>query len=974
LSATQQLPASCDGSVVFIVVVDKPGKVTLNLDCPPLNTNTGEDVTITSDVLANFNNLVNWDGNDNYGNPVSSGTNIIVDIDFLNSLTNLPLYDVEGNNKGFKVDVVNPLPNPLPPEGTKLRVYWDDTNLSSWGGFNNSTIGCLYPSSPPTVTGCHNWTFASSSNGQNANLGNYHTVNSWWYYLSQGTVQIPVIINRAPATPLAPSGPSPVCQGQSVTYTVPLVPSATSYVWTLPDGTTQTTATNQLTYTFTAAVTGTISVHGVNAQCGAGPESPAITVEVLENTVPTLSGDNNLCVGTSGMVYTTEAGKFNYIWTVSTGGTITAGGTTTSNTATVSWNTAGAGSVSVNYTGPPPMNCSAGSPTVYNVTVNPLPVPVINGPATPCVNSTGNVYTTSVGMTGYNWTVSVGGIITSGLGTSTINVTWNTTGPKTVTLNYTDSQGCTATAPTVFPVTVNSVSTPSIAGPASVCQNSTGNIYSTESGNTNYIWNVSAGGVITAGGTSSSNTVTVTWNTSGLRSVSVNYTNSNLCAAGAPTVYNVNVNALPTPTITGPASTCVNTNGYVYSTQAGNSNYIWNVSAGGTITSGGTTSSSSVTVTWNTTGPKTVSVNYTNSGQCTAASPTVYNVTVNPVPVPTLNGPASVCANSTNNVYTTQAGNSNYTWNVSAGGTVTAGGTTNSNTVTVTWNSPGTRTVSVNYTNSTNCVGASPAMFQVTVNSQASPTITGPAAVCAASQNILYTTESGNSNYIWNVSSGGTVTAGGTTSSNSVTVNWNTPGPQTVSVNYTNTSACSAGSSTIFNVTVNPLPAPSISGTSTLCQNTVNTVYTTQSGNTNYTWNVSPGGTVTSGGNSVSNFVSVTWNVAGAQSVSVNFTNSAQCSAISPVAYNVTVNPVPVPNLTGPAFVCNNTPANLYVTQPGNNSYSWNISSGGSVTSGGTTNDNTTTLTWISPGNQSVSVNYFNNFNCTAASPYLLNV
>ena len=65
----------------------------------------------------------------------------------------------------------------------------------------------------------------------------------------------------------------------------------------------------------------------------------------------------------------------------------------------------------------------------------------------------------------------------------------------------------------------------------------------------NYIWSVSAGGTVTGGGGLGNNTVTVTWNTAGAQTVSVNYTNGNGCTAAAPVVYNVTVNALPTPTI-----------------------------------------------------------------------------------------------------------------------------------------------------------------------------------------------------------------------------------------------------------------------------------------------------------------------------------------------------------------------------------------------------------------------------------------
>jgi len=47
------------------------------------------------------------------------------------------------------------------------------------------------------------------------------------------------------------------------------------------------------------------------------------------------------------------------------------------------------------------------------------------------------------------------------------------------------------------------------------------------------------------------------------------------------------------------------------------------------------------------------------------------------------------------NIYTTQAGMTNYLWTVSAGGTITAGGSTIDNTVTVTWTTTGAQTVSV---------------------------------------------------------------------------------------------------------------------------------------------------------------------------------------------------------------------------------------------------------------------------------------
>jgi hypothetical protein len=96
--------------------------------------------------------------------------------------------------------------------------------------------------------------------------------------------------------------------------------------------------------------------------------------------------------------------------------------------------------------------------------------------------------------------------------------------------------------------------------------------------------------------------------------------------------------------------------------------------------------SNTVTVTWTTAGINTVSVSYTNSNGCTAANPTVYNVTVNSDPsVTSQPSDNSVCAglNAVFSVTATGIGltyqwqlNTGSGWNDIADGGVYSGATT----------------------------------------------------------------------------------------------------------------------------------------------------------------------------------------------------------------------------------------------------------------------------------------------------------
>ena len=66
----------------------------------------------------------------------------------------------------------------------------------------------------------------------------------------------------------------------------------------------------------------------------------------------------------------------------------------------------------------------------------PTTLPTITGPDTACAGVGGYIYITEPGMTNYHWTISAGDTITSGNGTNSITVTWNSAGSDTVNVTY----------------------------------------------------------------------------------------------------------------------------------------------------------------------------------------------------------------------------------------------------------------------------------------------------------------------------------------------------------------------------------------------------------------------------------------------------------------------------------------------------------------------------------------------------------
>jgi len=193
-------------------------------------------------------------------------------------------------------------------------------------------------------------------------------------------------------------------------------------------------------------------VKGTNAAgTSNGEDLTFTTLCPLPATPGAISGPTSVCAGGSGYVYTVApiANATGYVWSLPSGASITSGANT--NSITVAYALpALSGNITVygtNLCGDGP----ASSP--LPVTVNALPVPVIGGSNPVCFGASDAFYFTETGMTNYQWTVSAGGLIIDGAGTSFIQVAWFIPGPQWVSVGYTNAAGCTCANPTVFNVT-----------------------------------------------------------------------------------------------------------------------------------------------------------------------------------------------------------------------------------------------------------------------------------------------------------------------------------------------------------------------------------------------------------------------------------------------------------------------------------------------------------------------------------------
>ena len=522
----------------------------------------------------------------------------------------------------------------------------------------------------------------------------------------------------------------------------------------------------------------------------------------------------------------------------------------------------------------------------------------ITGNFNPIYNATESYATTVYPATTtdpivYNWACT-GCVISSGQGTSNINVLWNTYANHT--LDVTVSNTCYNSSKNISKniLVCDTLTSVSITGDNAPIYNGISTYVAnpipiealnTESQPVSYLWSCT-GCVINAGQNTAS--ADVLWNTHADQSINVTVGNSCYSSSKKDTFDVVVCDTITNVTVTGdfsplPGDTRVysvaTSPAGALNTESQPVNYVWTCT-GCTINSGqGTTSAN---ITWTGTGIQTVSATVSNNCNSSSVTRTENVQLCIPMTSVSVSGNNSVTVNNSasyNVTYSPGTSDGPFTYSWSCNGCSFTSGTTGSS-VTVNWTSVGSRSITANVT--TSCSGTLSNTRGVSVAappcSTPSCSISGPSSLKPGESGTFTGSGSNIDSYSWNIGGSGS----------SASTSWATVGAKTVSLSVSNSSSpsgCAGTQTSTCNkgVTVtacDALTSVSISGSTEVIRYqtfvvtgsiTVGTytATTAPSGATtpySYNWSVD-GGTILSGAGT--NVITVRWTSTGTKTVSV---------------------------------------------------------------------------------------------------------
>lgn len=520
--------------------------------------------------------------------------------------------------------------------------------------------------------------------------------------------------------------------------------------------------------------------------------------------------------------------------------------------------------------------------TIQRVTEN-----TITGPATICAYSSGNTYSVpALSGVAYDWHV-VGGTVTSGGSSNSVNVSWGAAGPGYIYLVLTDNLGCVGVSSTA-PVSRYHFNTSDLdeatIGPDAVSYdndaegNGSGFTITNNCGGSKGIDLEIPGSVMDRGKLC----MTFSWQRDESEAGFFKRGGTEFYINGGQLRIKLTQYSGSGSTVVGPINTGYTVPNddvfryftFCYDSASGiarvlvNDSIVWNYQTG-----------SSTSLYW--VGSGNAEVGTTMDGACAGKTLLDWaNISI-PVsiylpPTTTLSGEDTLCLNQQFLYDTDTPSTTSYTWTAN-GGTIVSG--QSGPAITVKWTQSGNRSIGLEMVNTQTGCGSS-MIYNVKVNSLPEPVLTGNDSLCAGAQQV-YTASGSGLTYQWSNSYSGL-----TSTTSSLNMTWAAAGNYKVYVRSLNTATTCVDTDTVP-VWVKAYPVPQISGPSILCLDQADDFQVVNVTGMTYAW--------TSGDNAISSGQ-------GTQEVSV----------IHPAAGNKTLSIL----VTDPVFGCATTTNKNYVVMP----------------------------------------------------------
>ncbi len=722
------------------------------------------------------------------------------------------------------------------------------------------------------------------------------------------------------------TGASQVCTPAGMFYHISN-PIGNTYNWTVLGGTIIGAAnSDSVSVYWGAAGSGLVSVTETNSNgCDS---SIAFLVDLSATPVTSISGLQNIC-GALQATYTAAASNaVTHNWTVN-GGTIV---NNNDSSIDVQWTNIGTNSITLTATN------ADGCDTIltYSVNIYPQPIPTISGAALVCTPATSVYHAVNPTSNSYNWTV-LGGTIIGASNADSVIVSWNAAGAGLVSLNEANSFGCDSVVAMI--VTLSATPVTSIAGMQTVCGQETMTYSAAPSNAVSFNWTVNGGTILQSNGDS----VLVSW--TGSVSGSVTLTATNAMGCDTTIVYPVNLYPQPAPVLNGPIALCLPASSTYRVSSPGVNDFTWMVTEGTIL---GSVNADSIQVQWNNiTGTGTVTVRAANAYGCD--STITMSVALSVTPSPFISGQQSFCGPSAS-LYTSSASNASvYNWTVNGGSVLS----NNGDSIFVNWNTIGTGSITLTAVNPEGC--DTTLYYTANVYPQPSPSIAGPASSCTPSSQLYTLTSATGTTFSW-TGLGGTII--GSSTNDSVMVNWNAVGTGNIFVTETNSYGCDTTVQMIVDLT--PYPMPNITGSDFLCKEDTATYSVAAVQGHTYNWSVTGGAIISF---TVTNSIDVYWYNPGAGRVALTQVSQEGCAAQD--SQQVNVNAPPSPAITGLPSACLNDNASYFTSQNAGSNYAWQLNGG---TFNGSYTQSTTSVNWTTAGYAQLIVTETDINGCSASA------